>query len=273
MFRFIKNNFWQIVKFGIVGCINTLNSLLIYYILLFFKVEYLFANVIAYFASTMIGYLLNKFWVFKEKEQNATLKYYIVYISSFFLNMFCMYLWVDILHISKYLAPILTLFVTVPYNYLFSKFWVFKQKKKYNYTHTFVIVAYKQSPYLEECITSILNQTVKANVFISTSTPNKHITKLASKYHLKVITTKEKSDIQNDWNYGYNHADTDLVTIAHQDDVYDAHYLEEVLRLANSYQNFKMIHTDYFVLKNGCDVTDKNSKIKRILKIPIRSHF
>ena len=61
MFRFIKNNFWQIVKFGIVGCINTLNSLLIYYILLFFKVEYLFANVIAYFASTMIGYLLNKF--------------------------------------------------------------------------------------------------------------------------------------------------------------------------------------------------------------------
>lgn len=182
-----------------------------------------------------------------------------------------MYLWVDVLHISKYLAPILTLFVTVPYNYLFSKFWVFKSGKNYNYSHTFVVVAYKESPYLEECIKSLVNQTVKANILVSTSTPNDYIEKIAKKYKLKVIHTNQPSDIQADWNYGYNYAKTDLVTIAHQDDVYDEKYLENILKVANQYKDFRMIQTDYWAFKNGKKTIDKNMKIKKILKFPLRS--
>ena len=53
--------------------------------------------------------------------------------------------------------------------------------------HTFVVLAYKESKYLEESIKSVLNQTVKTNVVIGTSTPNKYISKIAKKYNLKVI--------------------------------------------------------------------------------------
>ena len=45
--------------------------------------------------------------------------------------------------------------------------------------HTFVVLAYKESSLLEECIKSVLNQTTKTNVVIATSTPNDFITKLA----------------------------------------------------------------------------------------------
>ena len=41
--------------------------------------------------------------------------------------------------------------------------------------HTFVVLAYKESKYLENCIKSVLNQKYKSNVIISTSTPNKYI--------------------------------------------------------------------------------------------------
>ena len=42
-------------------------------------------------------------------------------------------------------------------------------------THTFVVLAYKESRYLETCIQSVLNQEFKSNVVIATSTRNAFI--------------------------------------------------------------------------------------------------
>ena len=38
--------------------------------------------------------------------------------------------------------------------------------------HLLVLCAYKESEYLEECLLSLLNQTVTADIVICTSTPN-----------------------------------------------------------------------------------------------------
>ena len=48
--------------------------------------------------------------------------------------------------------------------------------------HTFAVCAYKESPYLEECIKSLKNQTIKSNILIATSTPNDYIKGIADKY-------------------------------------------------------------------------------------------
>ena len=48
-------------------------------------------------------------------------------------------------------------------------------KKDYSDKHTFVICAYKESSYLEECIVSLEKQTVKSNILMVTSTPNAFI--------------------------------------------------------------------------------------------------
>ena len=51
--------------------------------------------------------------------------------------------------------------------------------------HTFVVLAYKESSYLEECIKSVLNQKYPSKVVIATSTPNQYIENIADKYSLR----------------------------------------------------------------------------------------
>ena len=48
--------------------------------------------------------------------------------------------------------------------------------------HTFVICAYKESKFLEECIISLKKQSINSEIFIATSTPNKYIEDIAKKY-------------------------------------------------------------------------------------------
>ena len=270
----------QFMQFGIVGVINTLSSWVVYYPLIFFKVDYILATTLAYFISSIIGYLLNKVWVFKSKEKKtkSLVKYYVVYISSYFLNIGCMYLFVQIMGISTYIAPILVLFVTVPYNYLFSRFWVFKSVKydenKINELasiHTFAICAYKDSPYLEECIKSIVNQKVKTNILLATSTPSKFIKDLANKYNIPYYVRDNKSDIQDDWNFAVSNAKTELVTVAHQDDHYEPDYTYNIL--ANYKPNIIMYNTNYFPYKNGKKTTDINNKVRAGLKCFIKHDF
>ena len=71
--------------------------------------------------------------------------------------------------------------------------------------HTFVVLAYKESEYLEECIKSVLNQKYKSDVVIATSTPNDYIDKMAKKYKLKVIVNNsEKKGIGVDFDFASN---------------------------------------------------------------------
>ncbi|MBW9157001.1 GtrA family protein [Clostridium tagluense] len=118
----------QFIKFGFVGASNTLISFIIYYALVYLNVNYIIANVVGYIISSVWGYILNKKWVFKEsteKTSKSVIKYYIVYGSSFFINILCMYIFVDALNISKIIAPILTIAITVSYNFIFNKVWAF----------------------------------------------------------------------------------------------------------------------------------------------------
>ena len=117
--------------------------------------------------------------------------------------------------------------------------------------HTWVVCAYKESKYLEECIESILNQTVKSNVIISTSTPNDYIKKLAKKYKIKLVINKGEKGIGQDWNYGVSQTETKYVTVAHQDDVYNENYLEEIKKYIDRKNGFIIAFTDYREIKNG----------------------
>ena len=53
--------------------------------------------------------------------------------------------------------------------------------------HTFAICAYKESPYLEECILSLKKQTRKSGIIIITSTPNDYIEELSRKYGIPLF--------------------------------------------------------------------------------------
>lgn len=140
--------------------------------------------------------------------------------------------------------------------------------------HTFAVCAYKESEHLESCIQSLLNQTIRSKIYISTSTPNAHIYSLAKKYNLQVFETNEPSDIQNDWNKAVSFASTPLVTVAHQDDLYDEDYAKTIVSLYNKNPNSVMFFTDYLPIKQGkIGKRDLNSKIRRVLRIPLKFDF
>ena len=99
------------------------------------------------------------------------------------------------------------------------------------FSHTFVICAYKESEHLEKCIKSLQKQTLKTIIKMVTSTPNDHIRGLAEKYGIELFIRVGASDICDDWNFAYDHADTEWMTVAHQDDVYDRCYAEELAKM------------------------------------------
>lgn len=137
--------------------------------------------------------------------------------------------------------------------------------------HTFVVTAYKKSQYLEECIKSLLNQTVKSNIIISTSTPNDYINHLSKKYNIPLYINDGEKGIGQDWNYGINKANTDYVTVAHQDDIYKPKYLEEIVVKLEKGIDFVIAFTDYRELKNGEEIPlTKNLKIKKLILFPLR---
>lgn len=137
--------------------------------------------------------------------------------------------------------------------------------------HTFVVLAYNKSLFLEDCIKSVLNQKYKSNVLIATSTPNKYINNIARKYNLRVIENKKRKGIGRDFDFAIEVAKTPLVTIAHQDDIYDYEYSDKVVRRYNLNKNASIIFTDYYEIKNNKKVMiNKNLKIKRVLLFPLR---
>ena len=137
--------------------------------------------------------------------------------------------------------------------------------------HTFVISAYKEAEYLEEVIESLKAQTIKSNIIISTSTPNENIKKMSEKYNLELFINTGKTGIGPDWNFGVSSTKTKYVTIAHQDDLYDKHYTEEICKAIKKNDDIIMIFTNHKEIRDGKVVNKNlNLKIKAILTFPIR---
>ena len=134
--------------------------------------------------------------------------------------------------------------------------------------HTFAILAYKESQYLEECIKSVMKQRENSKVVLMTQTPNDFINKLAKKYHIKVLEIKEKG-IGKAFDAAIELSKTKFVTICHQDDVYYENYYKEVVERMDD--DTIISFSDYHEYKNDKIVkTNTNLKIKRILLFPLR---
>lgn len=129
----LKDNLSRTVKqflgFGMVGVCNNLICLAIYYLVIYFNTSwYLLGNTLGFIVSTLNAYLMNSKLVFKAKELNKLrlVKTYCTYLISLGISTLLLYVWVNRLNIDARIAPILSLMVTVPFNFLLNRFWVYK---------------------------------------------------------------------------------------------------------------------------------------------------
>ena len=148
--------------------------------------------------------------------------------------------------------------------------------------HTFAVCAYKDSPYLEECLRSVTSQTVKSEVICCTSTPSSYIRELTARYQVPLYVRDGASNIREDWMFAYGKAQGRFVTIAHQDDRYRSDYAEKLLKAWKKYPDLLLFASDYLTIR----MTEKEGKmkaipepfnmvwlVKKILRLPLRFHF
>ncbi len=133
----------QFIKFGIVGVTNNVIFYVVNIAVLFlfkkctFEWDYMVANIAGFLISVLWSFYWNNKFVFKAEENenrsvwNALLKTYMAYgITGIVLNNVLSYMWINIFDISKLIAPIINLFLTVPINFLLNKLWAFRTTKK-----------------------------------------------------------------------------------------------------------------------------------------------
>ena len=129
--------FLQFIKFGIVGVSNTLIHYFTYLICIFVGCHYLIASVIGFLVSVVNAFYWNNKYVF-VKEENATRSLWQAFVKTFLsyagtgliLENVLLVIWVRFLHVPEAIAPLVTLLITIPINFILNKFWAFKDRKK-----------------------------------------------------------------------------------------------------------------------------------------------
>lgn len=136
--------------------------------------------------------------------------------------------------------------------------------------HTFVVCAYGESEYLRECVDSLLEQRVKTNIIIATSTPNPTIIGIAESAGIDLKVNPEGKGIASDWNFALSQVSTPLATIAHQDDVYLPDYARRAIEGMNKVKTPLLFFSNYGELRDG-EPVDYNSllRVKRAMLSPL----
>ena len=136
-----RQTFKEFLQFGLVGVSNTIISYLLYVVTLLLvsksgvKFDYIIANIVSWLLSVLWSFYWNNKFVFKKEEGEkrniwaALLKTYVSYgFTGLILNNILSVLWVSVLHISKMLAPIINLVISIPINFFMNKLWAFGKK-------------------------------------------------------------------------------------------------------------------------------------------------
>lgn len=136
-----RQTFKEFLQFGLVGVSNTIISYLLYVVTLLLvsksgvKFDYIIANIVSWLLSVLWSFYWNNKFVFKKEEGEkrniwaALFKTYVSYgFTGLILNNILSGLWVSVLHISKMLAPIINLVISIPINFFMNKLWAFGKK-------------------------------------------------------------------------------------------------------------------------------------------------
>lgn len=133
--------------------------------------------------------------------------------------------------------------------------------------HAFCVVAYGESPFLRACMESIVaQQGAHSTVVVTTSTPSGFIDGLAADFALPVVVNRERCGIGADWNFALGATDAELVTLAHQDDLYRPAYAAQMQAMYARHPQTLIAFSDFQEhTAHGPRPLNLNLRIKRYL--------
>lgn len=123
----------EIIHYLIVGVLTTVVSIASYYLFRIFIKSYMICTILSWVAAVSFAYITNRKFVFYSREKNI-IKEISKFVSSrvltLLIEMFIMFLFVDLFNIDDRISKFFVQFVIVILNYIFSKILVFKPVKQ-----------------------------------------------------------------------------------------------------------------------------------------------
>ena len=117
----------EILKFIIVGGINTLNYYVVYLLLLkLLHIEYMISHITGFIVAFVISYYLNCYFVYRVKPTwRKFISFPITQIVNIRLQTVLLYVFVSWLNLPAEIAPFAGLIITIPITFILSK-WILK---------------------------------------------------------------------------------------------------------------------------------------------------
>jgi glycosyltransferase involved in cell wall biosynthesis len=130
-----------------------------------------------------------------------------------------------------------------------------------------VVLAYGESPFLSQCLTSLAAQVEQTPIIVATSTPCDHIIMAAKTVGAVVRVNPTHRGIAGDWNFGLHASESRYVTLAHQDDVYSPDFVRQSIKALSASSEAVLAFTGYQEIDDaGVAKSSKISRIKHLIE-------
>lgn len=120
----------------IFGVLTTLVNIVSFYIMDKCNINLYVNNTIAWILSVLFAYITNKLFVFESKSLEPKivikegLSFFGFRLISYFMDMLCIFIMVDIFSINKMISKIVGNVIVIIANYIFSKLFIFRKDTK-----------------------------------------------------------------------------------------------------------------------------------------------
>ena len=136
MIKELIKKYKEIIMYLVFGVLTTLVNIVSFYIMDECNINLYVNNTIAWILSVLFAYITNKLFVFESKslEPKVVIKeglsFFGFRLISYFMDMLCIFIMVDIFSINKMISKIVGNVIVIIANYIFSKLFIFRKDTK-----------------------------------------------------------------------------------------------------------------------------------------------
>lgn len=113
----------EVLRFIIVGFMNTGNYYLLYLLFLhIFSWNYMLSHILAFLISMVGSFFLNSYFTYKTKPTwKKFMQFPLTYVVNISVTTASIYILVDVLGLNETVSPLLASLIAIPFTFLISK--------------------------------------------------------------------------------------------------------------------------------------------------------
>lgn len=120
----------QLMRFLIVGTLTNLSLYLVYLVITWLGLDHKLAMTLVYIGGVIMSFSLNRNWTFSHNGHltSSFLRYSLLYLFGYFLNLTGLFLLVDIAGYPHQVIQLLIAMLLAIFFFVFQRVWVFSKR-------------------------------------------------------------------------------------------------------------------------------------------------